>query len=1382
MEPSEYVEAEGKMVRHDSVLIPGFTPTTEKLVKAGKPEYITVENGSDLLDERKQISVTVSRINTKSTAPPEIVSIQKKKTIAGWPQRQQAQLAYKDDAPFAYLNVEQNLHSPFVFGLLEDRLGRIWIGFHDGTLGVWDGRGIMYYTPKEGSVWQSGLFTLFEDRQRQIWIGDYAGRLGFWNGNEFISFENFSNGRNYLVEDRAGRIWIGNSAGAFVWDGQQFKHYTTAQGLADTKVCSLLEDRNGSIWLGGQDGSISVIGEHHITRYESVGSGMIIKLLQDRRGWIWIAAEKGLLVWDGLHFYRYPVKEGQSDIYVGNLLEDRYGNIWMASQKGLYVWDPDDREKKITHYSTSEGLSSNAVVPILEDRAGRIWIGTNGGGINISGWQHFNHHKMPMRLPGNIIISLLEDRKGHIWIGTQVDGVYIWDGQGFANYTQKEGLLGNSITGLVEDEEGRVWIGIRGGGVSVWNPDLKGFTQYDDSNGLRSNKVWSMSTDKSGRIWVGINGEGVDVWDPNSRRRGFTHIGSAQGLASNNVFAVEEDAEGRIWLGTYGGVSIWSQNHNSSGDIQEGSFLNYDIQDGLGNNRIWSIIQDESRQMWIGSNGGGANVWNGSGFFQYDQHTGLTGNIGRTIFQDKHKNIWIGTYHGLNRLIPQEKSTQWRLQQFLREDGLSNISIHSIIEDNKNQLWLGTSKGISRLDLNHLQADTSKPNLFIREIQPSFRSIDWRMNPDSLVEFDSVISGTNLPLNPSFPHHMSDLSISWSGVHSAAQHQLKYIYFLQGNDSEWSPLLQQQSVRYQNLDPGQYTFRIKAVGKNGRWSKTAEYVFSIRTPWWQRWWAYSFYTLCAFTLAFGIYRFLLDQQRVKSEARRLQELDNVKTKLYTNITHEFRTPLTVIKGVTAEISDNEKAKQLIQSNSDNLLQLINKMLDLAKIESGSMSLHLIQDDIILYCKYLTYSFQSLAVANHISLIFDTDEESLIMDFDRTKVQQILTNLLSNAIKFTPEYGNILVKATRKREKFRLIVEDSGIGIAETDLPYIFDRFQQIGHSDKQQTQGTGIGLALVKELVKLMNGNIEARSELAKGSTFTIHLPIRNHAKREYFDPSNLSKTNVIYHQPYQSDFPHDKENDFSTILIIEDNLDITTYLQTILQHQYKLSSAKDGETGIQRAIEIIPDIVISDVMMPEKDGYEVVEILKTDPRTSHIPIILLTAKADQKSKEEGLSKGADAYLTKPFSKEELYIRLEQLIRLRKQLQIKYQAINTDIISDEKLENDPELTFLKKLDQVIENNLHKEQFKINPDLCRAMTMSKSQLYRKVSSLTGISPSQYLQNYRLKKARQLLLSTQEKISVIAETVGIMDPSYFSRIYQKIYLETPSETRKNLNIKP
>ena len=529
-------------------------------------------------------------------------------------------------------------------------------------------------------------------------------------------------------------------------------------------------------------------------------------------------------------------------------------------------------------------------------------------------------------------------------------------------------------------------------------------------------------------------------------------------------------------------------------------------------------------------------------------------------------------------------------------------------------------------------------------------------------------------------------------------------------------------------------------------------------------------------------------QRVKMEhleAERLKELDEAKTRLYTNITHEFRTPLTIMTGMTELIREDpekwlEEGLEKIQQNANTLLNLVNQMLDLTRIEAGAMPVHLIRTDINQYIRYIVELFRSLAEGKQISLIYNPCEQDPVIDHDQEKMMQILSNLLSNAIKFTRASGRVEVStALKENDRFEIRVIDNGPGIPEEHLPHIFDRFYRAEAGDERTNPGSGLGLALTRELVKLLQGTIEVKSSPGKGTSFIVDLPATQQAP--YMEMQDLKEPGE---EIFQWMSAGDRKTSLASVrtssgekpllLIVEDNADVIQYLLTLLEHEYDVVTAYDGKEGFNAAIECIPDIILSDVMMPVMDGIKMLDRVRNDLRTSHIPVVMLTAKADIASRLEGLEQGADAYLAKPFHREELLVQLRSLIELRKRLRRRYAPVAEFRLLDEK-DFQKEDAFMQKVLDIMNDNLDDERFDI-PSLCRQVAMSRSQFYRKFKFLTDSTVTEYLRSLRLHKAKELLVHSDLTVTEAAYSTGFKNVSHFSRAFTREFDMNPSELRK------
>lgn len=788
-----------------------------------------------------------------------------------------------------------------------------------------------------------------------------------------------------------------------------------------------------------------------------------------------------------------------------------------------------------------------------------------------------------------------------------------------------------------------------------------------------------------------------------------------------------------------------------------------------------------------------------------------------SFYEDSNQQLWIGHEEGLSRL--NLKTKEFTEVPYHSTDPLAKRAIYSIQTQNETYCWLGTSSGLYRLNVETGEMRNFK--MFPRQSVMEFNRLSshqdqqgnlyfgsmeglYVFDPDQLtkdarfdetfpiqllrvshfdVKQDTILhtypdSETSTTFEVYPRHRFIRFDVFAPDYRDTEKNQ--YSWWLENYDSRWSKLSTSNTIQYDNLPPGNYTLHVKG-GISADYYQSSERQFQIvvHQVWYKTGWAYAVYLTLFLGLVYLIYQYQVRQQLEKAEAKRLKEMDSLKTRLYTNITHEFRTPLTVIMGMVDNIRGHQNEKKLISRNSENLLRLVNQLLDLSKLDSGTMKLDLIQADIINYLQYLTESFYSMAEEKKVRLMFYPEIKELQMDFDEVKIQHIVYNLLSNAIKFS-NAGDKVVLHTTEADKngqlyLKLKVTDTGIGISENDLENIFDRFYQADGSSTRKGEGTGIGLALTKELIGIMGGTISVQSQLGEGTEFMILLPIHRNADTPQMEmelaPSKKMEQELVLEHPVEK-----RENGFTfkdkpQLLIIEDNRDVTTYLTTLLNADYEILTASNGKAGVEKALETIPDIVISDVMMPEMDGYEVSQTLKNDERTSHIPIILLTAKAAVDDRIEGLGMGADAFLTKPFNKKELFVRLEQLIKLRQKLQEQYNSFKIQFSAKPSLDE----AFIQKLVDAVEARLDDPDFGV-VHLCRAANLSNMQVNRKLKALTGKTPSRFIRSIRLHKAKELLKTTDLNISEIAYEVGFSDPNYFSRSFSEEFGHSPNVIRK------
>ncbi len=1313
-----------------------------------------------------------------------------------------------------YLDLEEGMNNSNITSILQDQEGNFWFGSYVGGVCRYDGTTFMQYTVRNG-LSNDYITCILEDRYGNLWFGTHGGGVTRFDGNSFASFTEKegmpSNFINSIIEDNQGNLWFAsrdkgvscyhppkkNQPGTII-------HYSTKEGLLDENINAILEDKYGNIWFGSQKwGAIRFdlpqnghAGSFtYYTENDGLSSNNIVSLMQDKKGNLWFGTRNsGICRFDGISMTQLSENEGLSSNLIRSLYEDRNENTWIGTAGGG-VSRFDGRS--FTTFKEQDGMSNNFIRAICEDNNGNMWFGTYGGGVCRYNEKSFVHFTSNVGTTQNKTNAIHEDKNGKLWFGTTGDGVISYEPPNrtkeatFTHYTTNEGLPSNDIWCIGEDQQGNLWFGTYGFGACKFGG--KAFTNYTVRNGLSDNDVRCVYPDKKGNIWFGTQNGGVTCYEPSDKKHGglFVKYTTKEGLPSNSVRTILEDTKGNMWFGTFAGVTKFE----ISEDNHSGLFTYYTTREGLAFNIVNSIIEDRSGNLWFGT-GRGVNRYKpfedktGGELIFFGPKSGLSSGYVRSLLEDNTGNIWASTAAGLN-MIPVDKGTQTPSQiiPFYKPSGLKGIEFefNSALVDRKNQLWWGNEKCVEMLDIKKFKLSSSVPSPELRHIEINGKFINFRTLPDSLkhnIIYSGVAPFENYPLDLELPFSANHLTFHFSAIDWSAPFDIRYSYILKGLDTSWSIPSAETQAEYRSLPPGKFTLKVCSYGRSQAWSDPFEYSFVIHPPWWIRWWAYLVYGAIGFSLIYVIYRFQLNRRLELAENKRLLELDNLKNKLYTNITHEFRTPLTLIHGplshaLSSHSALEENDMKSMYKQSQQLQQLITQMLDLQKVEAGKLKPQYIYAEISGFIRYLFDAFASLARERDVTLVFSSIPHEIRMDIDEEKLTQIVSNLVSNAIKHTPKNGSVslTLSTSQAGDKLWMIVQDTGVGIDPEELPLIFDRYYQ---SSRAAQGGTGIGLALTKSLVELLKGHIIVNSKPDEGTSFKIVLPITSRASQT--SESLVTKTKLAIEG-------HDDETRFSSplqvlsdkpiVLIVEDHPEVAQYIASCLAKDFTTMISPDGDEGIKYAFEYVPDLIISDIMMPSKDGFELCATLKKDIRTSHIPIILLTGRGDQPALMKGIEHGADAYVIKPFEPAELILRVEKLLELRSNLSQYYRQYPVGVQSESTSKASPkENEFLNKLRTFIEEQINNPQFNMNM-LSKHMAMSHPQLHRKITALTGESTGKFVRSVRLAKAIELLKNSDLTISEIAYETGFSEPGYFTKTFSKEYNMTPSEYRGSLS---
>ncbi len=1312
---------------------------------------------------------------------------------------------YKEGAIIDIQNLEIDVgqKSNEINTVFEDSRGYMWFGTGAGAI-RYDGKNMQLFTGKEGFGLR-GVTNITEDQHGRMWFGNFRDGVVCYDGANFIQYtekeglsKNFIRG---IQEDDSGKIWIATQGGGLLcFDGSNFTIYTEKEGLISDDAVSMKKDRHGNIWIGTfNSGACKFDGKSftHYTKQEGLSGNLIFTITEDDQGNIWFGTGNGASRFDGISFSNFAETEGLMGSLVHGIVQTEDGKIWIAasdpgimSKSALHCYDG----KTFTRFTENEGLTHNRLMWLYLGSKGRIWAGAQYGTnrININGFTSFDKKN---GLEYELMVSdILPITHNDLWLGTHAGGLIHYDGDSYSYINIKEGLKGYTINNLIKDNSGNLWFDYGGRGVTRFNG--KTFAHYSIDSLPKLFKP--LIKDSKGNPWFRTN-----YCAASFDGKGFSTFTINDSTSRFPIYSLVEDKQGAIWFCT-----------SIEGIIRfkDGNFTQYSIQDIFGEpitaaadgSMLRKIFEDSRGNIWILTVEDGIVCFDGNDFVRYTESDGLGSNIVYSITEDRQGVIWVTRNKGLSLLVkkpdalqegdnPLGAKKQFKIFNFDERDGLKGKRLIAICPDPKNNMWIGSEKGLMKLDLNRFALPSDIPNVRLVNIELMQQFVDFTKLGDSAYQRELPIAKKikrgvqavspffNLPKTLALPHDLNHLTFHFSATDWSAPHKIVYSFYMDGLEKTWSIPQSESYVDYRNLTPGSYTFRVRAMGASQIWSEPFEYKFRIRPPWYRSWVAYVLYLVAAGIILVLLRNYELNRQLAKSEASRLQELDNFKSRFYTNITHEFRTPLTVIVGLAEQLVSNAKGDlkanlEMIHRNGRQVLLLVNQMLDLSKLESGSIPLNMVQGDAILFLQYLLESFHSLADQKQIALNFISDQKACWMDFDPDKLQKITANLLSNAIKFSPQNGTVSLSATTTAEssaQFVFSVSDTGPGISKKDLPYIFDRFYQADDSATRMAEGTGIGLALTKELVKLLGGSIQVENQPHSGAKFTVMLPLRQNAPRIEALPD--MQTQQVAVSPA---LPNRKETLLPdaakpTLLIIEDNQDVVSYLSMLLAKDYNLKLAPNGRKGLDEAFRLIPDLIISDVMMPEVDGFEVCRTLKTDKRSSHIPIVMLTAKADIGSRIEGLELGADAYLAKPFEERELRVVLRKLHELRQALRERYatpgwaSAIDSPVFSRED-------AFFREVYAVLENNFSEPEFGV-PEFSKAMNMTRITLYRKLVALTGKNVEDFLRSFRLQKGYSMLQKTDEPIKTIAWDCGFKDHAYFTRCFQEEFGILPSDLR-------
>lgn len=1236
--------------------------------------------------------------------------------------------------------------------VVQDGQGFIWLATRNG-LNRYDGHAFRIYKNipgQAGSLANNYVNTLFCDSRHRLWIGTNGGLDRYDAVNDsFVHVNlNITSGKpvNAIAEDRSGRIWIGTPYG-LDWIG-------AAGGVAPPRltgmdVRTVFEDSQGTIWIGTADGIKRLIPRHggwrvttitHTSAAGSLSNNYVSTFAEDNQGRLWLGTHAGLdLYHPGTESFTvtHPLLE------IRKIIRDRKGKLWIGTLEGLIVLDP--ATGRDTSYKEDpenrHGLSHNSIYSLFQDAGATIWIGTYFGGANM-----VYSYTTPF--------TVYQNSKFH------------------------SSVSNNVISAFAQDQGHLLYIGTEGGGMNILDQRTGTFTVFKDRAGdatsLGSNLVKIIYRDRAGRIWVGTHDGGLRQFDPRSRQ--FIYYPAREkgrDLFESEIDAILEDHSGHLWVGSQTGLRILKGKEvmEAGGDMTR----------LIKTRAIHALFEDSGENLWVGTTSG-LFVFTSAGrpALTLPESSGLNIAYINCVQEDTHHRIWIGRYYGgLSVYDP----VSGKILTYTEKDGLANNNVLGILEDGKGFLWISTDNGLCRLDPDRRQfftytaSDGLAANGF--NYNSYFRDREGKMYfggyngfttffPDS-IETNQYVAPVvftglrlfNIPVplhtDPIVFHHDENVfTLDFALLNYTKPDKNRYEYRLLGFDKGWNDVTA-SSATYTNLPAGDYTFEVKGANNDGVWSSPAIWHIRILPPFWATWWAYGLYVVLSGVIIFFVTRFFF----LRALLKRDYELHQVKLNFFTNVSHEIRTHLTLISGPVEKMLGMEKNDsffhqqlQYVRSSADRLLRLVEELMDFRKAETNHLKLNPATQNIVAFVRGIYGSFEELARSRGIHLTFTTDRGTIEGSFDREQMEKVFFNLLTNAFKFTPDGGTIGVEVEQKAQQVEIRIADNGKGIAPEHIKKLFVNFFQVDDHNEQNT-GYGIGLALSKSIVKLHKGDLAVESRLAAApggnrTCFTVTLPL----------------------EPEQTTVRRTAMGRY-TLLIAEDNAELRSFVVQSLEENYDIIACDNGLTAWETAIEQIPDLVISDVMMPGLDGLTLCSRLKADNRTSHIPVILLTARAAHEHQVSGLETGADIYLVKPFSIQVLELHLHNLIATREAMRQKFtpQVVLQPYETAAGISEDP---FLEKLTRFIEENMADPEFSV-PWLSERMEMSQPVLYKKVKAVTNMSVNDFVKFIRLQKAAQLLQGG-ESVQHTAGAIGFTDTKYFSREFKKQFGRSPSEYAK------
>jgi signal transduction histidine kinase/ligand-binding sensor domain-containing protein/DNA-binding response OmpR family regulator len=1350
---------------------------------------------------------------------------------------------------FQHLSEADGLTNSHIHSLVQDGSGFIWIGTENG-LYRYDGLKFRHYINYPGdttSLNSNAVFRLFNDSRNTLWIGTFMGLQYYDKSSEKFIDMNFANIiRNSvpvpihsISEDNEGKLIVTTDFGVAFIDQDSREMHFVASGSEEAKfrgnsVTAYFIDHNRNHWMG-TDAGIDVFntGTKAITRYNlieyskrSFTTTFIHRIYEDNEKNIWVLTREEGVFFKAFHaadFVQFTYREndkhslGSNETY--DIYEDPQNQIWISTSGGGLNLCLNDKGKfrRIKHSATEKNsLLNNNIRSMLEDRQGNVWIVSYQSGMNIykNYPQLFRHTDIAtensLDYQSATVCSIFPEGKDKLWIGTDGGGLKLYDRsmgtfKTFLPDREKPGSFPDRVVMTIyKDMQGTLWFGTYQGGLVRYDRSGSRFIAYQmdptDESTLRSNFVTAILEDSRGNFWIGTNGGGMHLFD---RKTGKfisyqNNPDDPNSIVDNFINSILEDHNGNLWVGTFWGLSRYNS--------RDFTFTNYrsnkSESQSLSHNSVFCLFEDSYDNLWIGTrNGLNKYSYLTDKFTYYTEKDGLSGNTITSILGDEHGNLWISTNNGLTKFEP----FRGKMVNFSESDGLQGNEFyrnsHSRASD--GEMFFGGTNGFNSFYPDEVSPRENIPNLVLN----SMKILEQEVPIGEFTDGRTILK-QSLDQTSCIQLRYIDKTFSFevSAIDFISPENLVIAYKLEGFDKDWNyTSAKYPIITYTNIGAGEYTLLLKAANRNiiDETETAKSLLISIIPPFYRSWWAYLSYILVILSLAY--YLWYISIQRIQAQnlvkieklkREKSEELNQAKFRFFTNISHEFRTPLTLIIGPLEQMLRNEKEIKPFRNqldimlvNARRMLRLINQLLDFRKFEGEKMTLVTEYSDIVRFIGDVMHSFEQYAGEKRISLKFVNSLREHYLWFDADKLDKILFNLLSNAFKFTPPGGSIEIgletgkhisEPSGEEQKYTLVtIRDTGDGIAEEDLPNLFQRFYQASNT-RSFYRGSGLGLWLTKNFVEIHKGKIFVDTRKGSGSNFRIYLPEGDAhlsvSEKQTTDSPGINKYIHLMPESFRTK-PVDKRAANTNILlnkpnllVVEDNIELMEFLESICYEHFNFFGASNGQKGYEMAIDILPDIIISDIMMPEMNGYQFCRKVKHHILTSHIPVVLLTAKSDSDDEIEGYESGADAYIAKPFRSDKLIATANSIIGNRIRLREKFNSGH--VLSNQPIRNTADDKFLQKVTDSVNENMTNLEFGVL-ELSKILGISRVHLHRKLKAIANISPNEFIKNIRLQKAGELLLVKEFNISEVCFRVGFNSPAYFSSCFKNYYQMSPSE---------